>query len=66
MIGLTVLNGWGLTETSPVLACRRNLPLQVRCMLRSMRRHQGPYVPVQCGMCIVSVTDCSQRINDYL
>ena len=22
-VGVTVLNGWGLSETSPVLACRR-------------------------------------------
>ncbi len=28
VLGLPVVNGWGLTETSPVLACRR--VLQVR------------------------------------
>ncbi len=30
VLGLPVVNGWGLTETSPVLACRR--VVQVRVM----------------------------------
>lgn len=38
-IGLPVINGWGLTETSPVLACRRNAPRQnVRGSVGAQRR----------------------------
>jgi hypothetical protein len=33
VIGLQVLNGWGLTETSPVLACRRSNQVRINVFL---------------------------------
>lgn len=33
VIGLPVLNGWGLTETSPVLACRRAVQVRLHSVL---------------------------------
>ena len=43
-VGLPVLNGWGLTETSPVLACRRFDPAQdnVRGTVGTLRPHASP------------------------
>lgn len=41
-IGLAVLNGWGLTETSPVLACRRGVHNVRGSVGERKRRPWGP------------------------
>lgn len=46
-IGLPVLNGWGLSETSPVLACRRALPLQVGYFSAEATKNIGPRSIIQ-------------------
>lgn len=43
-LGLQVLNGWGLSETAPVLACRRAVEGQVRHRGgRCKQTYAGPF-----------------------
>ena len=47
--GLPVLNGWGMTETSPVIACRRHLDNVPAANVRGTVGFPLPETQIKCA-----------------
>lgn len=62
-IGLPVLNGWGMTETAPVIACRKWQANNPAANVRGTVGRTLPGTSVRCAAARSVATDAAQSLS---